>query len=367
MQRYIFCRGLDIQVPEVVETDLTQTVLFEHRREAVGDAVRRDPAAERVDIDIVEVVRAVGAAAHAAVFLLLGFHPQKQRLERRYHRQGSAARLGLGPVLVDHDRFAVDHDLGRRVADGEGLPFKVDRLPSEADDLAAAQPVERAEDDRELDGIAAHRAEKLVELRLVVDTADEGRLFRPLDAVGRVELDKAHLDGVLQRLADVRMAVDDRVRTHALDVQTVLIVLLNVHRRELAERQVLRLEVRQQPLADRELVARIGRELDAVFHQFEPVHEKFRELQLLRARPRLRRVLRLFLRVKALARLAEQGLGPPLVALDRQPCADGFGFSFAAFVLPGENDLIDPVLFAQVSSCHNDILLLLTALWIARR
>ena len=32
-----FCRGLDIRVPQIVETNLPHTVLFKHQREMLGD------------------------------------------------------------------------------------------------------------------------------------------------------------------------------------------------------------------------------------------------------------------------------------------------------------------------------------------
>lgn len=62
-----FCRGLDIRVPQIVETNLPHTVLFKHQREMLGDIAGFYKLSDLVDIDIIGVLPAIRPAAQLSV------------------------------------------------------------------------------------------------------------------------------------------------------------------------------------------------------------------------------------------------------------------------------------------------------------
>ena len=57
---YFFCRVLDIRVTKVMETNLFQTVVFQHDFKMLGDEVRLHKLANRVDIDVIQIFLAIG-------------------------------------------------------------------------------------------------------------------------------------------------------------------------------------------------------------------------------------------------------------------------------------------------------------------
>ena len=69
-----FCRGLDIRVAQVVETDTLHLVCYQKIREMLTQKVGPNPLSHRVYIDIVKIIGAIAFAADLPILLLLLFH-----------------------------------------------------------------------------------------------------------------------------------------------------------------------------------------------------------------------------------------------------------------------------------------------------
>ncbi len=206
-----FCLGLDIGVPQIVKAYVPQIVSLQQRRKMLRDKARLHQFPHLVHIDVLAVVVAVHPAAEFLVPFLLRFQLVQQFLKRCNQRQGAETGFRLGAVFLHKGAFAVNAHLCNRVADGDGLLHKVDCAPLEADSFSPAQPIKGGKDDAKLDGLAFHQREQLFQFLGVVHTASKFVFLGALYPVGRVRVENPGFEGVLQRLSDVGMAVDDGV------------------------------------------------------------------------------------------------------------------------------------------------------------
>ena len=122
-------------VTQVVETDMRQTIFFQQLAEAVAHIVRGKgppigPAEHIVGLDIV-------LSQQPPVSLLVG--PQRQEQVPHLRRQREAAVAAFGFSLVLGYRGV---DLNHRMPDSEGVVFKVQAVPFEAQQLAAAKAID---------------------------------------------------------------------------------------------------------------------------------------------------------------------------------------------------------------------------------
>ena len=96
-----------------------------------------------------------------------------------------------------------------RVRDGEGVVLEIEVVPLQAHDLAAAQPVEQAKIDGQLQPGALGQTHTLHRFLRRVKAADEFLRLGPL-VVGDVFPDQAVIDGAFQRRVDVGVIPCDR-------------------------------------------------------------------------------------------------------------------------------------------------------------
>ena len=263
---------------QVVEADALHVVRREELREMLAQKVGADAPAHRVHIDIVEIIRTVILAADLPVQRLLFLHLFEHLLTGRDQRKGAAAGFRFGSIPRDIGHNAVNLCGNDCVLNADGLVLKINGIPFQTNDLAAAQPVECSHDNAELCRVALDRCEELFQFLCLVDLRLELFLTRTFNAVCRVGTDHADLKSVLQAFADVGVIVDDRVCRNAA-IQLMLIEILNVLGVLLKVLQgvVERLKIRDDPARDDDLVVCIGRDCHAGLHHFQPVHEKIVE------------------------------------------------------------------------------------------
>ena len=263
---------------QVVEADALHIVRREELREMLAQKVGADAPAHRVDIDIIEIIRAVILAADLPVQRLLFLHLFEHLLTGRDQRKSAAAGFRFGSIPRDIGHNAVNLCGNDCVLDADGLVLKINGIPFQTNDLAAAQPVECSHDNAELCRVALDRREELFQFLCLVDLRLELFLARTFNAVCGVGTDHADLKSVLQAFADVGVIVDDRVCRNAA-IQLMLIEILNVLGVLLKVLQgvVERLKIRDDPARDHDLVVCIGRNCHAGLHHFQPVHEKIVE------------------------------------------------------------------------------------------
>lgn len=223
-------------MPQIVEADAAKAVLLQKYGKLRRDVPRLNALIDLIDIDVLQIVRVVRPAAELAVVRLLLFELQQLLAERRHERLGAPAGLVLGGVLCDQDRFSVQIAACDRVLDGKSVLVKVEGVPLQADDLAAAQAVEGSEQDRKLQSCTGSSRKELVQLVVAVKAALKLLFLGALHLVGGIGCDHVHFGGVFQRLVDIRVIVDDRCGGYALEL--VLIEVLNVFRAQRLQRDL---------------------------------------------------------------------------------------------------------------------------------
>ena len=162
--------------------------------------------------------------------------------------------------------------------DGERLFFKVDGVPFQSNNLTAAQAIKCGKNNSQLNRVATHHIEKSFKLILIVDSSDVFGLSGPFHAVGRIRLNQADLESILQAFANVRVAVDDRIRGQPC-VQFLLIVFLDVLwvLFQVLKRELFVLEIWDDAAFDGCAVGSIRCDFHAVFHHIQPFQQKIRK------------------------------------------------------------------------------------------
>ena len=95
------------------------------------------------------------------------------------------------------------------VPDDDGVVLKINRIPFETDGLAAAQTVECAEQNRQLQLGSLGDLKEFVHFVRIKEAADEMILLGAFNLVRRIRRDQIQLDCVLQSLVNVRVVMDD--------------------------------------------------------------------------------------------------------------------------------------------------------------
>ena len=134
-------------MPEIMKTNPSQIVFLQQVGEMLRQIAGFHQLTDFVDIDVVQILFAVRPATELPVHLLLRFHPEKQFLKGRHQRQRPIAGFRFGAVLLHNHAFPVFGKLCHGMADGDGLVFKVNRVPFQTDYLTPAQTIECGDND----------------------------------------------------------------------------------------------------------------------------------------------------------------------------------------------------------------------------
>ena len=127
-------------VSQVVKTDLRQVAVRNPPAKVVANVLGREQLAVHIDEHIVCVCGSV-SALFRSVFLDLSLATFKPLADIVRQWECAAARLGLEVVAADKLALAVNPDFSDLVPNLECAGFKVNILPAESEDLAAAQAV----------------------------------------------------------------------------------------------------------------------------------------------------------------------------------------------------------------------------------
>ena len=224
-----------------MEADLPQAVIGQQLGKAVGHCVGQDEIAHLVHEQIALVLLVVAVAAELLVVGLLLFQRPQPLGKAGHQRQGAQAGLGLGPVGLHQDVFALQVGAGHDVADGQGTGLKVHRVPPQAQHLAPAQPVEGCELDDQFQPVPPGGFEELLHLLGGVVGGQVLLGLGALHLVHRVAGDQIQLHGVFQCL--VQVGVLPQYAGGFQRFQLVEIETLDMPRLQPAQRDAGRLEV----------------------------------------------------------------------------------------------------------------------------
>ena len=203
-------------VTKVVEAYAPQAVPVKQLRKRRRDVVRFYQYSHLIYADVAEKVTAVAAAAQFPLLILLVLKAEQTLFEKRHERHRPHAGLVLRPVSSHHHLFAVDAARRHGVANCDGVVFKVYGLPPETHRFAAAQAIERTEQDRQLQLSSFCRYEKLIQLVAVVEVPDKAVFLRQLDMIRGVARNQLQLHRHIQRLVYVGVVVYDGIRGDSL-------------------------------------------------------------------------------------------------------------------------------------------------------
>lgn len=115
-------------MPQIVKTDLPQSVLLQNQRKMLCDITGFHELTDLVDIDITGVFFAIGTPAQFLIQLLLRFQTVQQFFKRRDKGQTAVAGLCLCAILLDDLALAINGYLRDRMTNGDRLFLEVDSV-----------------------------------------------------------------------------------------------------------------------------------------------------------------------------------------------------------------------------------------------
>ena len=136
-------------VPEIVEADMPQTFQFQQLAEIAAEIPGIKNVPHYIHEHIAVVFPVVAVAADPLVFLLLLLQGQQLLPDIVDQRKRAQTGFRLGAILADDLILAVYLGICYDVSDGDGIALKVDGVPSQAQSLAAPEPVERGDLDQQ--------------------------------------------------------------------------------------------------------------------------------------------------------------------------------------------------------------------------
>ena len=225
-----------------------------------------------IGADKVQIIGAVVLAEQPAVKLLLFLLLEQFGFHSRNQRQGAATGLVLHHVADDRDILAV-HPLFRDlVVDGHGLPLEVDGRPFQPQHLTPAQTVIGRDEDAQVERVILRDFQQLLDLVLGVEVGPEAVLLGPVHFQHRVDFQIVLAHGILERLAEDGVVVDNGVGGAAIQ-QDLLLKLVQYLRCDLAELQTQRFEVLRDAPLNHLVVADEGGGLDGCLVNLNPLVE----------------------------------------------------------------------------------------------
>ena len=231
-------------MPQVVEPDGAQSVLYQNLLELLADEVRLEQHAHLVHADEVQVFPVIAGTAQ----LHLGHLPLPQPGEIIVgvlaQWQTPAAGFGLGGAIPDGaDHTVADLLLDHRRLDVDPAILEIDGTPPQTQQLGPAQPVEaRQEDGHRNRLILGHRQQlddRLHGVRLVGPVLHPAGLVRQ---ICRIIADVLVLHRPLEAAADDGMVLDDRVGAEAR-CHLIPVVVLQIAGGDAAHRDTPGVEV----------------------------------------------------------------------------------------------------------------------------
>ena len=267
-----FCRGLDIRVAQIVEPDVRQTILPEQPFKVFCHKVGAEQFAFLIGADEIQILGAVTLLEQLTVKLLFFLLLQKFFFHSRDQRQSTAAGLVLHHIADHRNVLAVHQLLRHLVVDGDGLSLKVDRRPLQPQHLAAAQTVIGRDEDAQVERVILRDFQQLLDLVLGVEVGPEAVLLGSVHFQHRVGFKIVLADGILERLAEDGVVVDNGVGGAAIQ-QDLLLKLVQYLRRDFTELQAQRLEVLRDAALNHLIVADEGGGLDGCLVNLNPLVE----------------------------------------------------------------------------------------------
>ena len=130
---------------KVVKANVPQTVLLQQLAEIAAEIPGIKNVPHYIHEHIAVVFPVVAVAADPLVFLLLLLQGQQLLPDIVDQRKRAQTGFRLGAILADDLILAVYLGICYDVSDGDGIALKVDGVPSQAQSLAAPEPVERGD------------------------------------------------------------------------------------------------------------------------------------------------------------------------------------------------------------------------------
>lgn len=231
-------------VPQVVEADRAQAVLYQNLLELLAHEVRLEQHAHLVHADEVQVLPVVAGTANLHLGHLPLAQPGKIIVGVLAQRQAPAAGLGLGGSVPDGtDHPVADLLLDHCRLDVDPAILEIDGTPPQAQQLGPAQAIEACQEDGYRNRLILGHRQKLDDLlhgvRLVGPVLHPAGLVRQ---IRRIIADVLVLHRPLEAAADDGVVLDDRVGAEAR-CHLVPVVVLQIAGGDAAHRDSSRIKV----------------------------------------------------------------------------------------------------------------------------
>ena len=136
---------------------MPQTFQFQQLAEIAAEIPGIKNVPHYIHEHIAVVFPVVAVAADPLVFLLLLLQGQQLLPDIVDQRKRAQTGFRLGAILADDLILAVYLGICYDVSDGDGIALKVDGVPSQAQSLAAPEPVKRGDLDQQRIGVILRR------------------------------------------------------------------------------------------------------------------------------------------------------------------------------------------------------------------
>jgi len=160
-------------VTKIVIANFPQTVLLQKLCKGFGEIMRGEQFSHFIHTDVPQIVLVIAFAAHTLKFVLLFLLMQQKLLESRDQGQRSHAGFRFGYVLSLLYLLSVNVTGYNRMPDGDRVVLEVDGIPFQADSLASAQAIKRAEKDGDFKLTPFCSFKELLDFGTIVKAADE--------------------------------------------------------------------------------------------------------------------------------------------------------------------------------------------------
>lgn len=158
---------------KIVIANFPQAVLLQQLCKGFGEIMRGEQLSRFIHTDVTRVVLVIAFVAHTLKFVLLLLFMLQKLLESRDQGQRSHAGFRFGYVLSLLHSLSVNVTGYNRMPDGDRVVLEVDGIPFQADSLASAQAIKRAEKDGDFKLTPFCSFKVLLDFGAVVKTADE--------------------------------------------------------------------------------------------------------------------------------------------------------------------------------------------------
>ena len=259
-----------------MKTYTRHIVFLQHIGKMGTHITRFDNLANLVYEDVIEIILVVVGAAQTTIFCLIRFHPEQHLLIWINKWECPTAGFCLCSVTGYKCVFAIYLCFLNGVLDCNCLIIKINRIPFQANNLAATQSIESRRNDSKFSRITLKDLEQFFNLFLIVDMTRVFFDFGKFHLVCGVCWDQVYFVRVRQCLVNIRMTVFYCIGGHMPYIHFICVIVLNVFGSECIQTntRAVFIEIRDNSMEYNLLIRTVGGDCYLCLRHFQPLSEK---------------------------------------------------------------------------------------------